>query len=74
MNANQGRPGHSDQTRREAIRQHQIGVSEAQQAMQANRAPKIPPASDEQGTGEGSAAVEPDEQGTGEGSATVPES
>ena len=47
MNPNQGRPGLGDQTRREAIRQQQAGVSQAQRAMQANRAPKVPPAPDE---------------------------
>ncbi len=47
MNANQGRPRPSDQTRNEAIRQQQIGVSQAQREMQANRAPKVPPTSDE---------------------------
>jgi hypothetical protein len=41
--SNQGRPKASDQVRREVIRQQQIGVTQAQQATQANRTPRLQP-------------------------------
>jgi hypothetical protein len=46
MSANQGQPGGRDQTRREVVRQQQIAINRGQQAMQANRAPKVQLASD----------------------------